>query len=349
MKKNGAKVIRIILIAGTVLSVLSFLGRLNWLTTCPDCHKHRKSISADRCASCEAERQERLEEGMQKLFAKYFDEYGNFILETEEEKVTLKYNSKTNLFITSDEAFYHIVSNNPIEKEFVMDEEATTGDILIVIFANKKLWDDQIDFSMNKLQGILDETNYAKLVEARDNYIKYSDTFLKADQHLFYYGCAAGSNMGTLRTGLIAKERSEQFALSLLSIEYELTGSCTFNTEYDSEYEYKGEEYSYMDRSIYYINDGIDLFKARNGFTKDDVSALQNGINSEAATVSKWVKETEAAEINEAVQAYYKYADLMEEIEVSASAGKDIRAKDIKIERLRNFYAELIGMDLSLN
>ena len=39
----------------------------------------------------------------------------------------------------------------------------------------------------------------------------------------------------------------------------------------------------------------------------------------------------------------------MEEIEVSASAGKDIRAKDIKIERLRNFYAELIGMDLSLN
>lgn len=33
MKKNGAKVIRIILIAGTVLSVLSFLGRLNRLTT----------------------------------------------------------------------------------------------------------------------------------------------------------------------------------------------------------------------------------------------------------------------------------------------------------------------------
>lgn len=346
------KVIRAILIIGWVLTFLGLLARVNRLTLCPDCHKHRKGFGAERCASCEEARDEKLKEMTAQVFKQYlsehFDEDGNFILGEEEIKTVLKYDADTYLFLPEDVVFYSVVSNNPIEKEFSFDGE-TTGDNLDEIFANKKLWDNQIEYSMKRLEEIMDADSYAKLVEAHDSWTKYADTFLKTDQHLFYYGCVAGSSVGTVKTAMIARERSEQFAITLLSLEYELTGSCTFNAEFDMKYEYTGDVYSYMNLSIYDVNDGLEIIEERNGFKKTDISALQNGINSEASTVSQWVQEKEAEDMLEAVNSYYKYIDLMEEIEISSAPVKSSRISDIKVHRLRNLYAELTGMNLSLN
>lgn len=130
--------------------------------------------------------------------------------------------------LSTNSDFYGIIASNPIDQKYQFGDDATTLDIWEAAMQNCDAWNQQIDFTGAKLQGLLGGADYEQLQNAINLWHEYYQE--EVDQNRDLYGLN-GLIMGTMYTDIssgILVEKCKLTSLALLAQEYELSGNATF-------------------------------------------------------------------------------------------------------------------------
>lgn len=265
---------------------------------------------------------------------------------SESDDTVLIYLPEDKICISEDMAFYELIAKNPIDSTYPIEYSENTTGTVASVFENRKNWQAQIDHTLANLKEKLDDNTYTKLTTAYEKWIEYSDLSLKVDQKLFYADGICGSSSSYVQTGLVARQRTQQFATVLLSIEYSLTGECDFITDNTGTVDFDNtfDVYSlsiYTEGDFGDILDGIEYFDSGN----DDL--LITCINSICSDVVSYSEDQIKDDLENAVQAYLDAISALKEVE-SELGTSDERVNDIYTSRLNNLFIELTGKDRQL-
>lgn len=136
--------------------------------------------------------------------------------------------SKNAYFLSSDRDFYEKAACNPIDQNYIIDEEAAPLEIWQSALEKCEAWNQQIDFTASQLEGLLSKAGCAQLQDARRLWHEYYQEEVEQNREL--YG-SNGMIPGTMYTAISADvliEKCRLAAFALLSQEYELSGNVSF-------------------------------------------------------------------------------------------------------------------------
>ena len=131
-------------------------------------------------------------------------------------------------FLPADNDFYQKLACNPIDQKYVIDEEAAPLEIWQSALEKCKAWNQQIDFTGSKLEGLLSEDDYDQLQNAISLWQEYYQE--EVDQNRELYG-NNGMILGSMYTAISADvlmEKCKLASFTLLSQEYKLSGNVSF-------------------------------------------------------------------------------------------------------------------------
>ena len=130
--------------------------------------------------------------------------------------------------LSANHEFYKKTLNNPIDRKYAIDEDASSLEILQSALKKCKAWNRQIVFTGSKLKKKLSKDSYVELQDALRFWHEYYQE--EVDQNRELYG-SMGLISGSMYTAISADiliEKCKLVSFSLLSEEYELTGNVSF-------------------------------------------------------------------------------------------------------------------------
>lgn len=154
----------------------------------------------------------------------------------------IPHNSNENAyFLSTNSDFYEKVACNPIDRKYVIDEEAAPLEIWQSALTRCEAWNQQIDFTGSELERLLSKADYDQLQHAISLWHEYYQEEVYQNREL--YG-SNGMILGSMYTAVSADVLIEKCKLTsfiLLSQEYELSSNVSFSentmtTNNDSEY-----------------------------------------------------------------------------------------------------------------
>lgn len=131
-------------------------------------------------------------------------------------------------FLSADNDFYQKLACNPIDQNYVIDGEAAPLEIWQSALKKCTAWNQQIDFTGSKLEGLLSEEDYNQLQNAIRLWQEYYQEEVEQNREL--YG-NSGMILGSMYTAISADvlmEKCKLAAFTLLSQEYKLSGNVSF-------------------------------------------------------------------------------------------------------------------------
>lgn len=142
-------------------------------------------------------------------------------------------NSQENLnehayILSANSDFYEKAACNPIDKNYVMDEEAAPLEIWQSALKKCGAWNQQIDFTGSQLERLLSKADFEQLQNAISLWHEYYQE--EVDQNRELYG-SNGMISGSMYTAISADvliEKCRLTSFTLLSQEYELSGNVSF-------------------------------------------------------------------------------------------------------------------------
>lgn len=137
--------------------------------------------------------------------------------------------------ISVDGEFYNIIANNPIDKEFISEDVSSEQRIRIAV-AYRNQWNAEIEHTLDILQGFLSQEDYQSLVLAYEAWQQYLQNTILVEQNLFYIGSSYKNEKGDIigcndtypQVMEVAANRTRDYAVELMAIEYAFTGNVEF-------------------------------------------------------------------------------------------------------------------------
>lgn len=147
---------------------------------------------------------------------------------------TIEYaNTETGLYgtlIAQDNTFYELISNNPIDSTFVWDGGAESTARISKAVEYRDLWNAEIEYALAVLKEYLTAEDYKTLERAYEGWKQYMENTMSVEQNMFYAGMSygIGSNDTYPLVMEAVAERTKNYALELMALEYAFTGTVEF-------------------------------------------------------------------------------------------------------------------------
>lgn len=137
-------------------------------------------------------------------------------------------------YVLLEQEFVSLIEANPIDK--AMKWEDISSEQRIMFAADyRDAWLAEIEHAFRILQECLSETDYATLYASYESWMKYMEGELEVEQKIYYPGSEymeegryAGYGMYYPIVMERAANRTKEYAVELLSLEFALTGDAQF-------------------------------------------------------------------------------------------------------------------------
>jgi len=144
-------------------------------------------------------------------------------------------------FLSTNSDFYEKVAYNPIDQNYVMDEEAAPLEIWQSALEKCEAWNQQIDFTGSELERLLGKAGYDQLQNAISLWHEYYQEEVYQNRELYGNNGMILGSMYTAISADVLLEKCRLTSFTLLSQEYELSGNVSFaenidTTNIDSDY-----------------------------------------------------------------------------------------------------------------
>lgn len=144
-------------------------------------------------------------------------------------------------FLSTNSDFYEKVACNPIDQNYVIEQEAAPLEIWQSALEKCEAWHQQIDFTGSELEKLLSEADYEQLQNAISLWQEYYQEEVYQNRELYGNN---GMILGSMYTAISADvliEKCKLTSFALLSQEYELSSNVSFaenttTTNNDNEY-----------------------------------------------------------------------------------------------------------------
>lgn len=148
--------------------------------------------------------------------------------ETQEQDYTG--NDLYSTIIAQENEFYDIISNNPIDRDFVWEGGIASERRIGEAAEYRDLWNVEIGHTLAILKEYLTEEDYEMLQQAHESWTQYIGNTMCVEQNIFYVGMSygVGSNDTYPLVMEAAAERTKEYAIELMALEYALTGTVEF-------------------------------------------------------------------------------------------------------------------------
>lgn len=246
-------------------------------------------------------------------------------------------------FLTANSDFYEKIVCNPIDQNYVIEAEAPALEIWQSALEKCEVWNQQIDFTASKLEGLLDKADYEQLQDAISLWHEYYQEEVYQNREL--YG-NTGMILGSLYTAIssdVLVEKCKLTAVTLLSQEYELSGDVSFaekNTTTNNDMEYSLSPESFC---IEYSSDFEETLTSYSIEEKnsDDLEELIH------ETANK-IEEKFGHDFTEHTNKYVSFICELYTIEKNISEDSD-RCLRLKENRLKLYAIELLNIEYMMD
>lgn len=267
---------------------------------------------------------------------KYFNENSDNEQALNQESIDLAY------MLSKDKEFYEFIKSNPIDANYPVSDDGTMQTYMTALL-KCEAWNNQIDYTVEKLKAQLTENYYEELQAAVTLWHNYCQEEIYMNRDL--YG-SDGVIMGSLYTQLFAwviQEKCQYMATLLWSMEYELTNSISFMEEATGEGEYSELE----------ISPRLFCFEFDSGLEEAVETSLPDSISADK--VCEVMRETASRiddsfghEFKDHVEGLISLIDKLCDVEIAVSQDEKY-CKTIQDNRLRLFATELLHIEYWIN
>lgn len=135
-----------------------------------------------------------------------------------------------NTAIAQESEFHTMMLHNPIDRDYATDREAESDIRIRNAVAYRDAWNAEIDHALEILKEYLTEEDYKTLEQAHAGWEQYMDSTMSVEQNIFYAGMfyGIGSNDTYPMVMEAVAERTKEYAIELMALEYAFTGTVEF-------------------------------------------------------------------------------------------------------------------------
>jgi len=133
--------------------------------------------------------------------------------------------------IAEEKEFYEIILNNPVDKTFIWDGDVGSEARIKKAVEYRDLWNTEIKHTLAILKENLTQEDYTMLETAYANWREYMDATMSVEQNIFYVGTDYGVGCNDTYPLVMEAyaERTKEYAVELMALEYALTGKVEFS------------------------------------------------------------------------------------------------------------------------
>lgn len=131
-------------------------------------------------------------------------------------------------FLSTNLDFYEKIASNPIDRKYVMEEEAAPLEIWHSALEKCEAWNQQIDFTGSALEGLLSKADYDTLQNAISLWHAYYQEEVSQNRELYGNNGMILGSMYTAVSADVLTEKCRLTSIILLSQEYELSNNVSF-------------------------------------------------------------------------------------------------------------------------
>lgn len=131
-----------------------------------------------------------------------------------------------------EKEFFELIAGNPIDRTFEW-KDVSTEDKIRQAVAYKELWEAEIEYTFDILEGYLSEQDFAILKQAHEEWKVYMEHTTEIEKNIYYPGMEYGIG-GSLTYPHVMEtvgKRTKFYAIQLMALEYSFTGGVEFCTE----------------------------------------------------------------------------------------------------------------------
>lgn len=255
------------------------------------------------------------------------DENNDTTQDTDEDNDTSQDSNEYVYFLPADDSFYELIASNPINVNYEVDYDHPMQTYVDSLDKTDG-WNKQIDFTVEKLRSLLNESEYEELKAAVELWHEYYQEQRCINPELCGTSGLILGSMYTQTSAEALEAKCEFVANILLSWEYELTNEVSFSEEAVKPAESTEYKVSQAIFCIEYANWSIEPYS--------DAEKLKTLISETAAEIEEEFGHEFAAHSDKFVSFIEKICD----IEKSISDNEE-QCNIIKANRLRLFATEL--------
>lgn len=131
------------------------------------------------------------------------------------------------IIIPEESEFVELIKNNPIDKMLKWEDGGSEKRISFAV-KYRDLWLIEIENTKEILKGYLPEQEYDLLDKSYKNWKEYISNMTNLEQNLFYPGFPAGSEITYPKVMEVCANKTREYAVELMSLEFALTGNVEF-------------------------------------------------------------------------------------------------------------------------
>lgn len=242
-------------------------------------------------------------------------------------------------FLTQDNSFFEKIAANPIDSKFAIDyDNETPLEIKETDIKKCEAWNNQIDFTEEKLKGLLNKDTYAELSSALSFWKDYYGQELDLNSDLYGdNGIIAGSMYTSASTDVLV-EKSKMISTALLSIEFILSGDFTYVDGQSASSE--NETYSISPQN-FCIEYSEDFENYINGLSLD--SKDQASLESLISNTSMDIENTFGHNFSNHIDNYVLFIDTMSTVYNEISNDESLN-QSIEINWLKLYAIDLLNL-----
>ena len=124
--------------------------------------------------------------------------------------------------------FERIIEDNPIDRDVFLGPNETTEARIKMALKYKDLWQREIENALLVIKDNMSSNDYSKIEDSYVAFTDYSDSMTSAETKLFYLTGEYGDNETYPHVSEAGALRMKDYAISVLSIEYAMTGNVEF-------------------------------------------------------------------------------------------------------------------------
>lgn len=131
------------------------------------------------------------------------------------------------IIIPEESEFVELIKDNPIDKMLKWEDGGSEKRISFAV-KYRDLWLIEIENTKEILKGYLPEQEYDLLDKSYKNWKEYINNMTNLEQNLFYPGFPAGSEITYPKVMEVCANKTREYAVELMSLEFALTGNVEF-------------------------------------------------------------------------------------------------------------------------
>jgi len=246
-------------------------------------------------------------------------------------------------FLSTNSDFYEKAACNPIDQKYVIEEEAAPLEIWQSALEKCEAWNQQIDFTGSKLQGLLSEADYEQMQNAISLWHEYYQEEVSQNRELYGNNGLILGSMYTAVSADVLTEKCRFTAFTLLSQEYELSGDVSFAedpTATNKDSGYSLSEYSLSPQS-FCIEYSPDFEERLIPYSIDEKNSeeLEELIHETANTI----EEQFGHDFTEHTDKYVSFIHALYTVENGISGDSNL-CLTVKENRLKLYATELLNI-----